>query len=75
MRKVKVHAYGNDGLMPVNVEDCIHGNEGSCISSSGNSMCGGYGGHYMIKKSCARFNFGHPDPVFTFVYCGEDKPK
>jgi hypothetical protein len=39
-REVKVKPYGSHGIIPANPEDCPYRGENSCISSSGESLCG-----------------------------------
>lgn len=36
--------FGSDGIIP-----CHKGCMGSCIGSSGDNRCGGYGGHEQVK--------------------------
>jgi hypothetical protein len=44
-RAVAVKDYGSEGCMPLHADDCPHGQEISCVSGSGDSICGGYYGH------------------------------
>jgi hypothetical protein len=41
LRAVNVQPYGSRGIMPANPEDCPYRGESACISSSGESFCGG----------------------------------
>ena len=41
IRVVKVKPYGSYGVIPVNAEDCPYRGENACVSSSGESFCGG----------------------------------
>lgn len=53
-RAVAVKHYGSDGCMPIYEDDCPYKGEISCVSSSGDSICGGYMGHagnYVVKCS------------------------
>lgn len=61
-RLIEVEIYG-EGYKPVckDYGKCLHGGEGSCISSSGNSICGGYEG---VIDSHGK----------TWVICGENPP-
>lgn len=61
-RRLEVKPYGHEGLVPVRPEECYHGADGCCISSSGNSICGGYEGHYDEDGK-------------IWVTCGEDSPE
>jgi hypothetical protein len=46
--KIATIPYGSEGEEPRNVQECPYfletGNESSCVSGSGGSMCGGYMG-------------------------------
>ncbi|HCB14638.1 MAG TPA: hypothetical protein DEP36_13880 [Gammaproteobacteria bacterium] len=48
-RPVKAKRYANEGLMPVDKYSCPYRGETSCVSASGGSYCGGYGGDAPIK--------------------------
>ena len=51
-RAVAVKAYGSEGYMPLHADDCPYGQQTSCVSGSGGSICGGYYGHagaYVVK--------------------------
>jgi len=43
-RAVAVEDYGSEGCKPIHKDDCPLAGI-SCISGSGNSICGGYMGH------------------------------
>lgn len=47
---VAVKDYGGEGCMPIDYKECpLHqqdGSEVSCVSRSGDSLCGGFFGHY-----------------------------
>lgn len=44
-RTVAIESYGSEGCKPLHADDCMYKKDGSCISSSGDSICGGYFGH------------------------------
>lgn len=48
-RPVKAKRYGSEGLMPVDKYSCPYRGAGSCVSASGGSYCGGYGGDAPIR--------------------------
>lgn len=48
-RPVKARRYGSEGLMPVDKHSCPYRGAASCVSASGGSYCGGYGGDAPIK--------------------------
>ena len=48
-RPVKAKRYGSEGLMPVDRHSCPYRGSVSCVSASGGSYCGGYGGDAPIK--------------------------
>ena len=48
-RPVKARRYGNEGLMPVDKYSCPYRGTASCVSASGGSYCGGYGGDAPLK--------------------------
>lgn len=48
-RPVKAKRYGSEGLMPVDRHSCPYRGATSCVSASGGSYCGGYGGDAPIK--------------------------
>lgn len=48
-RPVKAKRYGSEGLMPVDKHSCPYRGATSCVSASGGSYCGGYGGDAPIK--------------------------
>jgi len=51
-RAVAVKTYGSEGYMPLHADDCPYGQQTSCVSGSGGSICGGYYGHagaYVVK--------------------------
>jgi hypothetical protein len=48
-RPVKARRYGSEGLMPVDKHSCPYRGTASCVSASGGSYCGGYGGDAPIK--------------------------
>lgn len=48
-RPVKARRYGNEGLMPVDKYSCPYHGSAACVSASGGSYCGGYGGDAPIK--------------------------
>lgn len=48
-RPVKARRYSNEGLMPVDKYSCPYHGTASCVSASGGSYCGGYGGDAPIK--------------------------
>ena len=48
-RPVKARRYGNEGLMPVDRYSCPYRGTASCVSASGGSYCGGYGGDVPIR--------------------------
>ena len=43
-KRVRIQPWGNDGYMPANPADCPYGGGICCVSSSGSSLCGSYGG-------------------------------
>jgi hypothetical protein len=45
MRVVAVKPYGSCGCIPIYADDCMYKGIESCISGSGDSVCGGYYGH------------------------------
>jgi hypothetical protein len=49
IRPVKARRYGNEGLMPVDRYSCPYRGEASCVSASGGSYCGGYGGDAPVR--------------------------
>ena len=48
---VKAKRYGSEGLMPVDKYSCPYRGAASCVSASGGSYCGGYGGDWPIKHT------------------------
>ena len=62
-RLIEIERYGSEGWKPTERDRhrCLHGCDGSCVSSSGNSMCGGYNGQQDA--------FGK-----DWVICVEDEP-
>lgn len=48
-RQVKAKRSGSEGLIPVDKHSCPYRGEASCVSPSGGSYCGGYGGDVPIK--------------------------
>lgn len=48
-RAVKAKRHGHEGLMPVNKHSCPYNGTAMCVSASGGSYCGGYGGDTPIK--------------------------
>ena len=48
-RPVKARRFGSEGLMPVDKYKCPYRGEASCVSASGGSYCGGYGGDMPIR--------------------------
>ena len=48
-RSVKAKRYGNEGLMPADKHSCPYRGAASCVSASGGSYCGGYGGDAPIR--------------------------
>ena len=48
-RPVKARRYGSEGLMPVDKHSCPYRGAASCVSASGGSYCGGYGGDTPIR--------------------------
>jgi hypothetical protein len=48
-RPVKARRYGSEGLIPVDKHSCPYRGTASCVSASGGSYCGGYGGDAPIK--------------------------
>lgn len=48
-RPVKAKRYGSEGLLPVDRQSCPYRGSASCVSASGGSYCGGYGGDTPIK--------------------------
>ncbi|MFZ1324902.1 MAG: hypothetical protein WAT67_02555 [Candidatus Contendobacter sp.] len=48
-RPVKAKRYGSEGLAPVDKHSCPYRGAASCVSASGGSYCGGYGGDLPIK--------------------------
>jgi len=48
-RSVKARRFGSEGLMPVDKYHCPYRGTVSCVSASGGSYCGGYGGDAPIK--------------------------
>jgi hypothetical protein len=48
-RPVKARRQGNEGLIPVDKYSCPYRGATSCVSASGGSYCGGYGGDAPIK--------------------------
>lgn len=60
-RLIKVIRYGSYGLLPIETTKCIFQGNSSCISTSGNSQCGGYMGQEETEEG-------------LFVLCGEETP-
>ena len=50
-RPVKAKRSGNEGLMPVDRHSCPYRGAVSCVSASGGSYCGGYGGDAPIRST------------------------
>lgn len=50
-RPVKAKRYGNEGLIPVDKYSCPYRGATSCVSASGGSYCGGYGGDAPIRNT------------------------
>ena len=50
-RPVKAKRYGSEGWMPADKHSCPYRGTTSCVSASGGSYCGGYGGDAPIKGS------------------------
>ncbi len=48
-RSVKAKRYGNEGLTPADKHSCPYRGAASCVSASGGSYCGGYGGDAPIR--------------------------
>ncbi|MBK8185482.1 MAG: hypothetical protein IPK63_22325 [Candidatus Competibacteraceae bacterium] len=48
-RPVKAKRFGSEGLMPANKHNCPYRGTVSCVSASGGSYCGGYGGDAPIR--------------------------
>jgi hypothetical protein len=48
-RPVKARRYGSEGLTPVDKHSCPYRGAASCVSASGGSYCGGYGGDAPIR--------------------------
>lgn len=46
---IKARRFGSEGLMPVDKYHCPYRGTASCVSASGGSYCGGYGGDTPIK--------------------------
>lgn len=59
LRAIEVERYGREGYKPKEKHLCIYRGENSCVSSSSDSLCGGYNG---MQKVLDR----------EFVLCGED---
>lgn len=51
VRSVKAKRYGSEGLAPVDKYSCPYRGAASCVSASGGSYCGGYGGDWPIKHT------------------------
>lgn len=49
IRSVKARRFGSEGLTPVNKHNCPYRGTVSCVSASGGSYCGGYGGDAPIR--------------------------
>ena len=63
LRSIECELHGSEGLKPTvnGAKHCLHLGENSCISSSGNSLCGGYNRHSGEEGK-------------IFVCCCEDRP-
>ena len=48
-RSVKAKRYGNEGLTPADKHSCPYRGAASCVSASGGSYCGGYGGDAPVS--------------------------
>lgn len=48
-RPVKARRHGSEGLIPVDRQSCPYRGAASCVSASGGSYCGGYGGDAPVK--------------------------
>jgi hypothetical protein len=59
---VMVKQHGGDGVIPIDKSKCIHRGENCCISSSGESFCGGF---------CDLIS-GNTE--FDYVVCSETEP-
>lgn len=46
---VKARRFGSEGLMPVDKYHCPYRGTRACVSASGGSYCGGYGGDAPIR--------------------------
>jgi hypothetical protein len=52
VRLVAVTSYGSEGCTPVHRDDCPLEGAVSCVSGSGDSICGGFFGHagtYVVR--------------------------
>jgi hypothetical protein len=48
-RPVKARRFGSEGLMSVDKHNCPYRGTTPCVSASGGSYCGGYGGDVPIR--------------------------
>jgi hypothetical protein len=62
-RLIEIESYGSNGWKPTrnDCKRCLHGGEVSCVSGSGDSLCGGYGGQVNVLDR-------------ELVLCHEDTP-